>query len=150
MQVNAQDIIDSVDLGKSEAFLPVYESIVNSIISLIKSNNDKGKIEVFIERKTAQPVEGELFDNNVLPIKNISIVDNGEGFTDANFKSFNAPFSKTNKKYGCKGIGRFTMLAMFRQIDVFSVYEENGQFYERTFSFNAEKEIFNHKKMSIK
>ena len=33
MQVNAQDIIDSVDLGKSEAFLPVYESIVNSIIS---------------------------------------------------------------------------------------------------------------------
>lgn len=78
MQVNAQDIIDSVDLGKSEAFLPVYESIVNSIISLIKSNNDKGKIEVFIERKTAQPVEGELFDNNVLPIKNISIVDNGE------------------------------------------------------------------------
>lgn len=149
MQVNAQDIIDSVDLGKSEAFLPVYESIVNSIISLIKSNNDKGKIEVFIERKTAQPVEGELFDNNVLPIKNISIVDNGEGFTDANFKSFNAPFSKTNKKYGCKGIGRFTMLAMFRQIDVFSVYEENGQFYERTFSFNAEKEIFNHKKCPL-
>ena len=35
MQVNARDIIDSLDLGKSEVFLPIYESVVNSIISLI-------------------------------------------------------------------------------------------------------------------
>ena len=34
MEVLAQDIIDSVDLEKSEAFLPIYESVVNSIISL--------------------------------------------------------------------------------------------------------------------
>lgn len=30
MEVRAQDIVDSVDLSKSEAFLPLYESIVNS------------------------------------------------------------------------------------------------------------------------
>ena len=35
MQVNARDIVDSVDLNKSEVFLPIYESVVNSIISLI-------------------------------------------------------------------------------------------------------------------
>lgn len=38
MEVSAQDIIDSVDLTKSEALLPIYESVVNSIISLCKTN----------------------------------------------------------------------------------------------------------------
>ena len=36
MEVKAQDIVDSVDLNVSEALLPIYESIVNSIISLEK------------------------------------------------------------------------------------------------------------------
>ena len=49
MQVNARDIVDSVDLNKSEVFLPIYESVVNSIISLIKSGRSDGTIDVFIE-----------------------------------------------------------------------------------------------------
>ena len=36
MEVKAQDIVDSLDLNVSEALLPIYESIVNSIISLEK------------------------------------------------------------------------------------------------------------------
>lgn len=50
MEENAQDIIDSVDLGRSEVLLPIYESIVNSIISLEKTEQDDKKIEVIIER----------------------------------------------------------------------------------------------------
>lgn len=57
MQVNARDIIDSLDLGKSEVFLPIYESVVNSIISLIRTKRDGGKVDVFIEREKLEDNE---------------------------------------------------------------------------------------------
>lgn len=142
MEVNVQDIIDSVDLTKSEALLPIYESIVNSVISLYKTERENKKIDVFIERQKLKDNVPDLFDKEPDPILNVSIVDNGEGFTEENFKSFKAPFSKVNKKYGCKGIGRFTILAMFKRIDVVSVYEEAGLWHKRCFSFDAENEIY--------
>lgn len=141
MEVRAQDIVDSVDLSKSEVFLPLYESIVNSIISLLRTGRKDGKIDVFIERENVDNSELELFEKKVPPIKSIEIVDNGEGFTEANFKSFNAPYTKLNKKYGCKGIGRFTMLAMFNSINVVSIYQENEKWYRREFVFDGTKEL---------
>lgn len=141
MEVRAQDIVDSVDLSKSEAFLPLYESIVNSIISLLRTSREDGKIDVFIERDTLTDSEPDLFDKKVPPIKSIEIVDNGEGFTEENFLSFNAPYSRLNKKYGCKGIGRFTMLAMFSQIKVVSTYKEGDVWFRRKFVFDGTKEL---------
>ena len=105
MEVSAQDIIDSVDLTKSEALLPIYESVVNSIISLCKTNRKDKKIDIFIERQRTENKNLSLFDKEPDPILNVTIIDNGEGFTEENFRSFKAPFSKINKKYGCKGIG---------------------------------------------
>jgi hypothetical protein len=141
MEVRAQDIVDSVDLSKSEAFLPLYESIVNSIISLLRTGREDGKIDVFIEREALTDREPDLFDKKVPPIKSIEIVDNGEGFTEENFLSFNAPYSRLNKKYGCKGIGRFTMLAMFSQIRVVSTYKEGNVWFRRKFVFDGTKEL---------
>lgn len=121
MEVNAQDIIDSVDLGRSEVLLPIYESIVNSIISLEKTEQDDKKIEVIIERLPDKNEQLNLFGKNPAIIKNVTIIDNGEGFTEENFSSFKKPFSKVNKKYGCKGIGRFTILALFERMDIISI-----------------------------
>lgn len=149
MEVSAQDIIDSVDLNRSEVLLPIYESIVNSIISLYKTERDEKKIEVIIERQRDKNRPLDLFDKHPEPIKNVTIIDNGEGFTESNFSSFKKPFSKVNKKYGCKGIGRFTILAMFERMDVVSIYQENGQWYKRAFSFDAEQEIYNDCKISL-
>ena len=141
MEVRAQDIVDSVDLSKTEAFLPLYESIVNSIISLLRTGREDGKIDVFIEREPFVDKEPDLFDKKVAPIRSIEIVDNGEGFTEENFESFNAPYTKLNKMYGCKGIGRFTMLAMFSQIKVVSTYKEGNVWYRRKFAFDCTKEL---------
>lgn len=143
MEVNAQDIIDSVDLGRSEVLLPIYESIVNSIISLEKTEQDDKKIEVIIERLPDKNEQLNLFGKNPAIIKNVTIIDNGEGFTEENFSSFKKPFSKVNKKYGCKGIGRFTILALFERMDIISVFQENDQWYRRSFSFDAKHEIYN-------
>lgn len=143
MEVRAQDIIDSVDLNRSEVLLPIYESVVNSIISLCKTEQAEKKIEVVIERQRDRNKPLNLFDKNPEPIKNVTIIDNGEGFTEENFTSFKKPFSKVNKRYGCKGVGRFTILALFERMDIISIYREKELWFKRTFSFNAEKEIFN-------
>lgn len=142
MELKVKDMVSQIDLNKSEVFLPLYESIVNSIISLDKVERENKQIDVIIERndETQTP---NLFGRNVGTIKNITIVDNGEGFTTANFQSFKSPYGQMNKKYGCKGIGRFTILAMFEKMVVTSIYEEGGTYHKRTFEFDAENEITN-------
>lgn len=120
MEVSAQNIIDSIDLRRSDVLLPIYESVVNSIISLNKTDRTNKQIDVFLERKQVKNKPLSLFTKNPDPILNVTIIDNGEGFNEANFTSFKKPFSKVNNKYGCKGIGRFTILTLFKRMDVVS------------------------------
>ena len=143
MNVEAKDIVDTIDLYKSDALLPIYECVVNSIISLMKVDRPDKKIEVLITRGGTEnnTQTASLFDRVVAPISEVTIIDNGEGFTDLNFKSFSAPFSKINKKYGCKGFGRFSVLAVFRQIEVTSIFYEDGKWRKRIFTFDADNEI---------
>ena len=143
MELKIKNLIDSIDLNKSEAMLPIYESIVNSIISLNKTDNIDKSVEVFIERENMVD-EPDLFGKQLPPIKTVTIVDNGVGFTSENYDSFNSPFSQYNKKFGCKGVGRFTMLAMFENIHIVSMYMEGNKSWKRSFDFNAQKEVYNH------
>lgn len=143
MELKIKNLIDSIDLNKSEAMLPIYESIVNSIISLNKTDSIDKSVEVFIERENMVD-EPDLFCKQLPPIKTVTIVDNGVGFTSENYDSFNSPFSQYNKKFGCKGVGRFTMLAMFENIHIVSMYMEGNKSWKRSFDFNAQKEVYNH------
>lgn len=142
MELKVKDMVSQIDLNKSEVFLPLYESIVNSIISLDKVDRESKHIEVIIERNE-ETKTSNLFCRNVGTIKNITIIDNGEGFTSANYLSFKSPYGQMNKKYGCKGIGRFTILAMFEKMVITSIYEEGGKYHKRSFEFDAENEITN-------
>ena len=76
MEVPAKNIIDTVDLGKEDCFLPIYECIVNSIISLMKVNYEEKRIEVRIVREEGN-ITTSLFDKTSLPIKDVIIEDNG-------------------------------------------------------------------------
>ncbi len=148
MELRVKDFVESIDLTRSEAMLPIYESIVNSIISLSKVERNQKKIDIFIERKNLEDTP-DLFGKNISIIKNVTIVDNGEGFTDENYKSFGMPYSPINKKYGCKGIGRFTILAMFEKIQVISIYKENDKWWKREFLFDTKNEIHETRKTSL-
>lgn len=145
MELKVKDLVSQIDLNKSEVFLPLYESIVNSIISLDKVDREEKYVEVIIERN-AETQTPNLFGRNVGTIKDITIIDNGQGFTEANFESFKSPYGQMNKKYGCKGIGRFTILAMFEKMEITSIYEEDGKCIKRTFEFDADNEITNEEK----
>ena len=119
----------------SEALLPVFEAVVNSI-QAIQENKSKGKgvITIIVKRENSlfrkgeNPLEGK--------ITGFEIEDNGVGFNDDNFESFQTSDSIYKIEKGCKGVGRFFWLKAFNQVEIESVYEENSLFKKRNIYFS--------------
>jgi hypothetical protein len=140
MIVPVKNLVEAVDLSSEDVLLPLLECVVNSIISLQQSSLplDERKIQIKIMRG-ALP-SGMLF-TNAKTISSFKVTDNGVGFNEKNFSSFETPLSQTNSEYGCKGVGRFTVLAAYKEFNVDSTYMEQGEWYNRKFSFTTDKEI---------
>lgn len=128
MELNVKNFIEKeIKLPKNSALIPLYEAISNSIFSNAK------KIEIIIEHENLPVLLGNEKKEN--KIKNIVIKDDGMGFTNENYKSFNKAY-ESNKKSG-KGKGRFFFLKAFKNCQIESYYEENGKKYLRKFEFSA-------------
>jgi hypothetical protein len=142
MVVPVQNIVEQVDLTSDDVLLPLYECVVNSIISLQKSSLpvNKRKIQIQIERG-GYAMNPTFYD--VKTINSFKIIDNGDGFNLANFQSFETPFSQVNKDFGCKGIGRFTVLAAYNELSIDSNFYENGKWKNRVFKFTRDNKIEN-------
>ena len=140
MIVPVENIVETVDLTADDVLLPMMECIVNSVISLQQSDKpaEEKSIQVKIIRGES-PKQVNL--DNVKTIESIVITDNGIGFNGKNYKSFETPFSKINKEFGCKGIGRFTVLAAFENLKARSNYFENDEWHYREFEFNSSDEL---------
>ncbi|WP_035671724.1 hypothetical protein [Flavobacterium sp. 83] len=140
MIVPVKNIVETVELSQDDVLLPLLECVVNSIISLQQSSLpvDQRKIQIQIERG-AYP--RELNFENLKTIKTFKIIDNGIGFNTKNYKSFETPFSQSNIEFGCKGVGRFTVLAAFEEYNVNSNYFENQKWINRKFKFTTNNEI---------
>ncbi len=81
------------------------EAITNSI----QANSTK--IEIYFDT-----IETNLL-KDMRAVKNITIIDNGDGFTDENIDSFNHYLSEYKQDLGCKGIGRFTYLTICDKVE---------------------------------
>jgi hypothetical protein len=150
MDLPVKNIIREIDLKSNDAFLPLFECIVNSIISLkqtIDLKAEEKKIQIQITRGDLPSTPSLL--SSFKTIESIKVIDNGEGFTEKNYKSFDTAYSDTNKKFGCKGIGRFTILAAFAQINIISTYKDNNEWWYREFQFEPEKEVQPKKKEKV-
>lgn len=92
---------------------------MNSIQSVLDSAHQRvGRIQIEIER------EHQLLPEDVAPISAFKITDDGVGFNDVNFDSFNTSFSELKLYKGGKGLGRFTWLKAFDAVEVDSTFAE--------------------------
>ena len=141
MQIDIKGKINEKKLAYSNTLLPLFEAIVNSIQAIEEDSSTKnGIIEVDIIRSTQK--ELELTENEVLPeIIDFVVKDNGIGFNENNYDSFNYAHSTYKYGKGGKGIGRFTWLRAFRKAEIESRYKENGQWNLRKFQFEPTKLI---------
>src|SRR5690606_20856664 len=110
---------------KTEALLPVFEAVINSIHAIEdRKNFNQGKITVRVirEKDIQKPLglEGEDISSEsseeLRNIINFEIEDNGIGFNNENFESFNTAESTFKLERGGKGVGRFYWLKAFDKV----------------------------------
>ncbi|HMU59369.1 MAG TPA: hypothetical protein PKD42_13940 [Chitinophagaceae bacterium] len=141
MELPVKNIVSEIDLKPADALLPLFEAVVNAIISLQLTKElrkSEKKIQVQIVRGRPPLTLNFTGQNTITGFK---VIDNGEGFTDSNLTSFKTAYSRKNKALGCKGIGRFTMLAGYKSVTINSVFIENQKSKRREISFDTEKEV---------
>jgi len=69
------------------------------------------------------------------------ITDNGIGFNEANYDSFETSDSIHKQALGGKGVGRFLWLKAFESVEIDSVYVANEQRMKRKFAFTTKDGI---------
>lgn len=139
MRMNFKGLVNLHTLPVTLPLLPLYEAVINSIQSIEDAKINDGKIEVIIEREK----QIKLFNNWETDIENIIIKDNGIGFTNDNYTSFNTYASEYKLQKGCKGVGRMLWLKAFCDVEITSIYDENGKRMRRKFVFDTKKEVHN-------
>jgi hypothetical protein len=142
--------VRSTKLAHSNALLPLFEAVVNSLHSIEDSKlKNKGKVTITIERDmTLNFDENDPYFN---PIKSFSIEDNGVGFNEGNWSSFLKAHSTHKKERGSKGLGRFLWLKAFSNVQIESVFKNGDALSKRVFNFSlASKGINNYKRLKPK
>ncbi|STQ85763.1 ATPase [Helicobacter muridarum] len=110
MDVNIQAVVEQLKNIK------VHNVIFELIMNAIQANATN------IELKIIAP---SLIKKNKTPyIDKIEVIDNGDGFNQENIKSFGEYRSNYKKSLGCKGIGRFMYLKLFKNVEVISKNKE--------------------------
>lgn len=137
MNINFKGLIDLHHIPSSIPLLPVFEAVVNSIQSIEDANISNGKIEINLKRDVQMTV-GENWETD---IETVEIIDNGVGFTEKNYNSFNTYASDYKWERGCKGVGRIMWLKSFQDVNVESVYKDGEHLCSRKFKFDAKNEI---------
>lgn len=143
--------IDKLKLKKTKLLMPLFEAITNSIQAIEESKIDNGSISIELDRK--HEVQTPIFTDpealKLMPINNVTIKDNGVGFTPENFDSFLTYDSTFKKSKGGKGEGRLFWLKAFEQVEVKSFYTESNKFYKISFIFSIKDDGVDDKNLSI-
>lgn len=139
MQIDIKGKINEKRLSFNNTLLPLYEAIVNSIQAIEEDSATKtGIIEIDIIRSNQK--EFDFGKTDILPeIVDFQIKDNGIGFNEKNYESFNFAHSTYKFKKGGKGIGRFTWLRAFNRAEIESRFFENESWHLRQFNFEPTK-----------
>lgn len=135
MQIDIKGKINEKKLAFNNTLLPLYEAIVNSIQAIEEVSKTKaGIIEIDIIRSIQKEIDFSKVDT--LPeIIDFQIKDNGIGFNEKNYESFNFAHSTYKFRKGGKGIGRFTWLRAFHKAEIESLFFENDSWQLRQFNF---------------
>jgi hypothetical protein len=97
LKTNLPNQIRQMPLPVWRPMLPVFEATMNSFQAIREAKNKTGAIHIEIQRQQS------LLDQESAPIANFVIQDNGVGFNDRNFDSFNTLYSDHKMKEGGKG-----------------------------------------------
>lgn len=140
MKANIVGRVGNTRLANNQALLPLFEAIVNAIHATNDvDSNESLAIEIKLIREWTQRTITESGYLNA--IESFEITDNGIGFTEANYESFQTADSRYRAAIGGKGVGRFLWLVAFESVEIDSIFsDEAGRWMHRVFRFRATAE----------
>ena len=123
-----------------------FEAVVNSIQAIedrLKNESSvRGQIDIYIRREEIQQqMELEAGRPPERLITSFEISDNGIGFNDDNWTSFQELDFTCKPERGCRGIGRLTWLKAFSSVRIESWYDNAGTIKGRWFHFTTDNEV---------
>lgn len=104
IQIELAGKINNLPSFKSEALLPVFEAVVDSIQAIEDASPAKGRVVVSIRRDSQKSLSKEM--DRQKPITAFGIDDNGIGFDQTNHDAFRTADATHKFQRGCKGIAR--------------------------------------------
>lgn len=141
MKLDFRGRLRKVNLSPNMPLVPVYEAIANGIDSIEESGRDDGVVCVNLVRDNSDLVA--MDNDDFKRVFGFVVVDNGCGFTDSNFESFESSDSTKKIEKGGKGVGRLTWLKAFASAKIDSVYGDNGKRLRRKFEFLSDSGVAN-------
>lgn len=136
----------NTNLPKTNVLFPLFEAVINSIHAIderIMKQNDldigDGRVKIKVIRSGQQKT-----DSSIKPdIEGFEIKDNGIGFNEDNFDSFQTLDSEYKIKLGGRGVGRLLWLKAFKRVKVSSLFKDGTRLKLRSFDFNVQKDLHN-------
>ncbi|MBV1931463.1 MAG: hypothetical protein KUG71_07085 [Porticoccaceae bacterium] len=146
LQTNLKGRLRNTSLPKSNGLMPVFEAVVNSIHSIEEKQNLNTDGNIILRIWRSPQVTLDVGAKVTSPIVGFTISDNGCGFDDANFISFETLDSDHKINKGCRGVGRLLWLKAFDRVDVISTFlNKVGEHQQRLFSFDDKLGVHNDK-----
>ncbi len=136
MNSNLKGRLRKYKLPKSQALLPLFEAIINSIDSLIDEEQSDKFVKIYLIRE--ETLRDKSDKDDIGAIKGFWIEDNGLGFNNKNYKAFKELDTLNKVAKGGKGIGRLAWLKAFDSIEIQSTYNEDNIFKEKKFKFHSQ------------
>jgi hypothetical protein len=129
--------VKNLTLARAHCLYPLYEAVVNSIQAIAEApRKARSKIIITVERSTDQEtLKSEGLTIADRSITGFTVTDNGVGFNEENFESFQLSDTTRKRERGGKGVGRLLWLKAFDKVSVESTFSENGAWKRRTFDF---------------
>lgn len=132
MDANIESIVN--DLKKVSVEKITFEAITNSIQANAKD------ISIFFYEKNKSLADDEP---EYYTVDELKIIDNGDGFNDANIVSFKTYRSTYKKELGAKGIGRFLYLKLFKDVNITSLSKKINFTVQTDVDVQPSGEIYN-------
>jgi len=134
MLTNIKRVVEEEVGNRTSQMTVLFEAITNAIHAkathiVCRLTSKQGLLE---------SEEEELVEKRV---DDIEIEDNGDGFGDANYKSFcEYRTAYKQSEFGCKGVGRFVFLKVFNKASYASLLADGQEKKTFTFSFDFDSE----------
>ena len=147
MHTTLEGRLRNTSLPFSKGLMPVYEAVINSIEAIEERRQVEGKalsdysISLDIDRAAQLDLAPKRGPRPEGDIERFRITDDGVGFNDRNWESFSTLDSLHKVEKGCRGIGRLMWLKAFNNVEVRSIYQDNGEVKRRNFAFDMTNEV---------